>query len=294
MTEQGSLFLGDARSSSARVDPSESQDSLGQYMTPLWIAEAIIERYFADLRAGDHVLEPSCGVGRFLDAFAAVRPDLRVAGVEIDPALASTARERHGARVLTGDFLGCDLRPLKIRPVAVVGNPPFTASVIDAFLERSHRILPQGGRVGFILPAYYFQIASKPDALSRRWSMLSEHIPRNVFPGLSLPLCFTVFSKDRRRTMIGFAFYGLAAAVDRFGARYRDMMVSGGTPGVSIWRSVVEQALRDLGGEADLSVLYARIEGQRPSPNPHWRAKVRQVVQLIATRTGKSTWRVNA
>lgn len=286
------LELGDVESRSARRVSSQSEETFGQYMTPLWVAEALVEKYFSDLGPRDRVLEPSCGVGRFLDALAVVHPNVRRAGVEIDPALAETARAR-GHSVLTGDFTSADLSPLRLRPTAIVGNPPFTASVIDQFLARAHGILPAGGRVGFVLPAYYFQTSLKVDGLSRRWSLQSDQIPRDVFPGLSLPLCFTVFSKDRKRTLVGFALYGTAAAVSRWAKRYQSVAVEGGAPGVPVWRSVVETALRDLGGESDLPTLYAALEGQRPTPNPHWKAKVRQIVQERCIRTGPARYALN-
>lgn len=43
------------------------------------------------------------------------------------------------------------------------------------------------------------------------------------------------------------------------------------------WRDAVDMALQTCGGRATLSQLYACIEGNRPSDNPWWREKVRQV-----------------
>jgi type I restriction-modification system DNA methylase subunit len=63
-----------------------AQRSMGQYMTPDWAAEALVDRYFSDLGESDLVLEPSCGRGAFLRALPA---HVQALGVEIDPNLAA-------------------------------------------------------------------------------------------------------------------------------------------------------------------------------------------------------------
>lgn len=119
-----------------------TQKLLNQYFTPRWAAEAIVERHFADLRPGAAVVEPSCGDGRFLMAL----PDhIDAVGVEIDPVQAAIARERSGRTVITGDFLKVDL-PNDIE--AIVGNPPFVANTVAAFLDRSHALLRDGAAAG--------------------------------------------------------------------------------------------------------------------------------------------------
>ena len=56
------------------------------------------------------------------------------------------------------------------------------------------------------------------------------------------------------------------------------------------WRAVVLDALRECGGEASLAELYRAIEGRRPTANPHWRPKIRQVVHHYAVRTGEGRY----
>lgn len=49
------------------------------------------------------------------------------------------------------------------------------------------------------------------------------------------------------------------------------------------WKAVVRNALAQLGGAADLRSLYAKVAEHAPehvAANPHWQAKVRQVLQL--------------
>jgi site-specific DNA-methyltransferase (adenine-specific) len=254
-------------------------------MTPDWAAEALVERYFADLGSGDPVVEPSCGRGAFLRALPRHVPAL---GVEIDPDLAKQARRSSGRPVVVGDFRIVDL---PISPVAVVGNPPFRKALVDEFLERAWSLLPDEGRVGFILPAFVLQTASTIEALSDRWSIRQDMLPRNLFERLSHPLCFALFTKGRARSMVGFALYHELAAVNRLQARYRALLQEGEG---SAWAAVTRAALEALGGTASLRDLYREIEGHQPTPNPFWQAKVRQTLQRIAVRVGDARWAIPA
>lgn len=49
-------------------------------------------------------------------------------------------------------------------------------------------------------------------------------------------------------------------------------------------------ALEALGGRATLTLLYAEIEGHRPTTNPRWKPKVRSKVQRLAVRVGAGEW----
>lgn len=259
------------------------QKTLGQYMTPDWAAEALVERYFPDLGDADFVLEPSCGRGAFLRALPAHVPAL---GVEIDPELAEAARRSSGRRVIVGDFRMVDIRD---QPTAVIGNPPFTVRTIAEFLERAWHLLPDDGRAGFILPAFTFQTANTAMALAERWAIRQDMLPRDLFHGLSHPLCFALLTKGRARGLFGFALYHEQQAVARLQARYRALLQGGEG---SSWTAITRAALEALGGEADLARLYREIEGHRPTPNRFWQAKVRQVVQSIAERVGPGVWRL--
>lgn len=258
---------------------------LGQYMTPDWAALELIDRYFGDLTGADQVVEPSCGRGAFLRAIPDYVPTV---GVEIDHALAEEARRRSGRRVVVGDFRMVDL---PLTPTAIIGNPPFRKRTVDEFLERAWNLLPDDGRVGFILPAFVFQTASTIEQLAERWTVRQDMLPRNLFEGLSHPLCFALLTKGRERGLFGFALYHELAAVNRLQARYRALLAEGEG---SVWAAVVRAALEALGGRADLQRLYREIEGHRPTSNAFWQAKVRQVLQRIAVRVGDGVWQLPA
>lgn len=277
----GSLPMSDlfgpdvARTDDARSEAGSHRRRLGQYLTPAWAAEALVERHFADLGARDVVLEPSCGDGRFLEAIPGSIPAY---GVEIDPVLAARARSRTGREVLVGDFRTV---PLDLYPTAIIGNPPFDLDVIDGFLSRAYQLLPPNGRVGFILPAYAFQTAARVAGYAESWSLFQEMIPRNIFPDLSKPLVFAVFSKDRRRTLVGFALYREAADVQQLPEEVRAILAGERGP---IWCTLVAHAMRRLGGRATLEELYRAIEGTRPTGTRFWREKVRQTLQRYRDR----------
>lgn len=255
--------------------------SLGQYMTPDWAAEALVERYFGDLPAGARVVEPSCGRGAFLRALPA---HLEVVGVEVDPDLAIEARRRSGRPVLVGDFRMVDL---PFVPQALVGNPPFTTRTVLDFLDRAWNLMEDDGRVGFILPAYCLQTAGTVIGLAERWRMQQEFLPRDLFPRLSHPLCFAVLTKGAERGMVGFALYHELAAVKRLQERYQQLLQEGEG---SAWAAVTRAALEALGGRADLQRIYREVEGHRPTTNTWWQAKVRQQLQRIARRVDAGVW----
>ncbi|MEX3555076.1 MAG: class I SAM-dependent methyltransferase [Burkholderia gladioli] len=252
---------------------TNSQDrvrELGQYPTRVWVAEAIVEQFFPDLSAEDCVIEPACGPGAFLGA---IPPHVPAIGVELDAAIAEVARKEAGRHVIVGDFRSV---PLDCVPTVILGNPPFKLDVIDGFLNRAHAMLPEGGRVGFILPAYAFQTAARVAAYADQWSLEQQFLPRNIYDGLSLPLVFARFLKDRRRTLVGFALYREVADIQKLRAPYREALAAGHGP---VWARVVERALAQLGGEADLAQIYAEIEGKRPTRTQYWREQVRKVVR---------------
>lgn len=256
---------------------AEKAARLGQYFTPVWVAQALIEEFFPDLDGRDLVLEPSAGPGQFLQAIPAHVPAV---GVEIDPEMARQARARTGRTVITGDFRTVKL---DLKPTAIIGNPPFDLDIVDSILEKAHRMLPDGGRVGFILPCYAWQTPSRTVRYSEMWSLKPTMLPRTIFPGLSKPLMFALFSKDRQRSMIGMALYREALDVERMPKAYADTLRKGEG---SVWARVVSDAVSALGGEAELQHIYAEIAPRRPTATEFWRQQIRKVARQTLVQTG--------
>ncbi len=266
----------------AAVSPSDPRRrAAGQYMTPDWAAEALVERYFGDLTGADYVVEPSCGEGAFLRAL----PDhVSGCGVELDPVLAARAAATSSCQVIVGDFLHI---ALPRTPSVILGNPPFQSALVGRFLERAWELLPQEGRVGFILPCAYFQTASTVARLSSRWGISQDMLPRNLFRRISMPICFAVFRRGGDRRLFGFALYPQAHSLGRLKRRYRELLRQGER---STWAAICRAALERVGGSASLAEIYAEIDGEQPTSNPFWHAKIRQTLQRMAVNVGRGRW----
>lgn len=262
--------------------PRAGNADLDQWFTPAWAAEALIARHFPGLDSGDLVLEPSCGAGAFLGAIPASVPAI---GIEIDPGFAAAARAATGRRVIEGDFRTVDL---DFQPSAIIGNPPFALATIEGFLARAHGLLPEGGRMGLILPAYAFQTSGRLTRWAERWSIISEALPRDLFPGLSKPLAFLLFSKDAKRSLVGFALYREQAAIKDMPARAREILAR--AVGRSAWKTCLAEILATLGGEAELEEIYRHLAPKRPTANPFWKEQARKALQQSFRRTGRGRW----
>ena len=258
---------------------------LGQWMTPAWAAEAIVAHALPDLPAKAVVLEPSCGIGRFLNALP---QGIRALGVEIDPRLADIARGTSGAEVITGDFRTVEL-PVKTVD-AIIGNPPFQMDVLDGMLNRAKTLLEDGSSMTLILPAFSFQTTTRVLRWNRDWSISQDMLPRTIFPGIKLPLVLARFVRDPAPRLSGFLLYHETREIEEMPSVYRKAL----SEGRSGWKAVVEEALKHLGGEATISEVYAEIAPRRPTKTKHWREKVRQQLGAHFVRTNKATYRLAA
>lgn len=242
----------------------------GQYSTPPWAIEAVLRWRFPRPTRSDFWVEPACGEGAWLNALPRDTPAI---GVEIDPALAEVARATTGRTIITGDFRNVDLDGIEASHC--VGNPPFGNRIIRQFIARAFGILRDGGMIGFLMPAHTLGSARYVLELHRRFSIEQTMVPRYIYPRLSLPLTFVVLTKERTRTLVGFALYRELASVAEMPADYR-AIVNDPTRRAP-WRDVVADALTRLGGRASLEQLYAAIEPRRPAATRTWQDTVRRV-----------------
>jgi len=168
--------------------------------------------------------------------------------------------------------------------IAILGNPPFTAPVLDGFMRRAHELLPEGGMTAFILPVYVFQTAARVIELGRDWTIRYQLIPRNAFHSrMREPLVFSLFTKERRPVLIGFALYQETVDIQSLDRRFQQILRHGRAYR-SAWRALLEAALEALGGEAGLQEIYALVSKRRPTRNPFWKEKIRQVAQQHCRR----------
>jgi site-specific DNA-methyltransferase (adenine-specific) len=252
-------------------DETHDARDLNQFFTPPFVATQIIHRYFSYLNDHDVVLEPACGTGAFLQAIEAFNEHIRAIGVEIDPTVAAIARENTSKEIITGDFLAI---PIDFTPTCAVGNLPWDAAVVDAFLERLYEILPDNGRCGFLLPAHYFSLPKRVLRLQDHWSFRADHVPRYIYPDLSYPMTFAYFIKDFQRRLIGFELYADLAALASLQPEFKHIAMTSRRP----WaREMAQRALESLGGMASLDRIYAHVERAGvPTQNPFWRDRLRE------------------
>ena len=265
--------------------PPPGQAALSQWFTPTWAAEELVQRSFPDLGPTDFVADWCCGRGAFLGA---IPDDVHAVGVEVDPALAAEARAATGRQVLTGDALAV---ALPRAPTVIVGNPPFDSSLVAQLLDRAAGIMPEGGRIGWILPGYVFQARGPVLRFARWWSVRVDFLPRSLFPGIKMPILWARLVRERVTTLHGFLLHAEDAAVAAMPAVYRDILQRAPR---SAWVRCVTEAMRRRGGRATLDELYQEVGGKRPSDTPWWREKVRQVAQRLFVRVGPATYSVAA
>lgn len=256
-----------------------------QWFTPPWASDRLIEMFFPNLSPNDVVLEPSCGDGSFLQA---IPKEVPAFGVEIDPFVAINARENTGRLVIDGDF-----RTVKIpeKPTVIVGNPPFKADLLNEFLQRSHKLLNEGQKVGFLLSVHLLQTPSAVIRWNENWSMSQNLVPRTLFPKAIRPLSFVIFTKDKRRQLLGgFSLYHEAHDVQGMPPKIKAILKR--VEEQPTWKRVVVSTLTELGGKATVKEIYAAVEPKRLSGNPWWREKVRQTLQRYCKNLEKGVWAV--
>lgn len=264
-----------------------SQAALGQWFTPGWVPQLIYKRFYPNLSHRDVIVDPSCGDARWLMALPPAIPAL---GVEIDAAVAAIARQNTTHPIICADFIGCDL---PVRPTLFIGNPPFRSKTIDSFLDWCYELLDYGGRVGFILPAYYLQTASTVAGLAKKWSLSQHMIPRNLFFHLETPINFVQLDKDGRARLFGFFLYHERASLDDLKKEYRARFY-GNKSRANVWLETAYAAVKQCGkGEryrVTLPDVYACIEKERPTENPWWRDKLRQIFREHFVRVKRGVY----
>ncbi len=106
-------------------------NEFGDFQTPLALARQVMGR-LGGARPWSRVLEPTCGLGNFLQAAKEALPEAEVIGIETQPGHA--ARARSVAQVLERNVFDLDLaRDLPWKSAAgssllIVGNPPWVTN----------------------------------------------------------------------------------------------------------------------------------------------------------------------
>lgn len=261
----------------------KGNESLDQFFTPLWAAEKIIRHYYRDLTAKDVVCDPGCGDGRFL---MSLPKNIAAYGFEIDAQMAEKARENSGRNV----YVGCMTSlPFPQTPTLCIGNPPYDMGIVNSFLDRAFEEMDYGGRVGFLLPVYFFQTADTVKEYMRKWSLAYDLIPRNMFENMSKPCMFARFQKEKIAHSVGFFLYDETSDMLSLSRKYRFLFL-GNASSTHLWGEVIDKALVALGGAATTQQIYAEIEGKRPTSTTHWKAQIRKVLREFYPRVAPATY----
>lgn len=263
----------------------KTRKQFGQFDTAAWATEILFDAHFSHLTEKDLLWEPTCGYGH---ALAAVPENIPAFGTELDQHRADHARKHTGRNVVTGDCLTVEL-PKGIS--AVFGNPPFIYKIFKGLMDRCSEILGIGNKAGFIVPAYFFQTSNTAlDLIGTRWSFNQEMLPRDLFHlngdqnKLQYPLVFATFTRDNCPRIFGMRLYKEVAEIRVLPEDIQQMIGSRINGARSVWRETLTQIITEAGGRASLQEIYRRIEGKRPTENPHWKEQVRKVVQKSFVR----------
>ena len=176
---------------------------VGQFFTPEPVVRAMFR--FARAKAGQRIIDPSCGDGAFLRGAPA---GVALHGCEIDETLrAVLAPEQSDGRIVMGDALTVLADQWGTFDLAI-GNPPFSAQTnlekrpevlrgYDLgdgrpqqclellFLELFLRLVRPGGHIAIVLPDG--PLSNRPFAYVRRWLLDRAQIeaiislPRGIF-----------------------------------------------------------------------------------------------------------------
>ena len=154
------------------MSEAPTRKDLGAYYTPAAVVRALVSWATRGELSGP-VLDPSCGDGRFLAGLD------DAIGVDVDPVAAGVAARHVDGEIVTADFFGWAPDTTR-RFAAAVGNPPFIryqrfsgrarkraleycaahgvklsglCSSWAPFVVGASRLLMQGGRLAFVVPA---------------------------------------------------------------------------------------------------------------------------------------------
>lgn len=259
-------------------DARSGNSDLDQWFTPFWAAEELVQDALAGLGRVS-VCEPSCGTGSFL---AAIPTDCPAFGIDIDPLVIPAAMANSGREVILGDFRTVDLSGRTIE--ALIGNPPFGMKTVEGFMDRAYEVLPEGGLIAMILPAFAFQTPRRVTRWMDMFSIDVSMIPRTLFPRISQALVWAKYQKTGDRRFHGLMLFAQQRDIELMRPHFREALERPGT-----WREAVRLALESLGGAASLAAIYDRIIPERQA-SKHWQPKVRQILQLYFTPIERGRW----
>lgn len=196
----------------------KKERGLYEYYTPIDLVEKMVGLAVKHGYKGGAVLEPSCGVGRFLHYF---NPKTKVVGIEMDQVSCLIAKANFPSfdiRYQTFNELFTDRKgnslPIKEKFDLVIGNPPYgnfsgkftrtekritkANNYVEYFISRGLDVLNNGGLLVYVIPSSYLDgkanivkenIAQKGDLID------AYRLPVGIFSQTSIQTDIVVYKK---------------------------------------------------------------------------------------------------
>lgn len=218
---------------------SEARNGLGQYLTPMPVADLIATVVAQDAEDAT-VLDPFCGVGLLLDRVGAVAPGAVLRGIEINEPIADLAKTmasitQHEFDIVRGDAFQLHLDGATAEADVVVANPPFGA--VASAVSRDDVRIPEALRALGSIPAELLGLEVCVDAL-KPTGVLAIVLPQSVLTNRS-------WAMYRRHLATRLALFATV--------------------------SLPEETFSPFRGVANSCVLFGRrMECAEPTTSPHW------------------------
>lgn len=194
------------------------EKGLYEYYTPIPIIEKMVGLAMRYGYTSGPVLEPSCGIGRFLHYFS---PKEEVVGIEIDETSYKIAKANFPTfKILNQSFnnLFVDRRgnPLDFKPYyqLIIGNPPYGAfkgrntnqekvatkanTYVDYFITRGLDLLKKGGLLVYVIPSAFIdgdKTEVKERIIGKAKLLDAYRLPKGVFEQTDIGTDIVVFQK---------------------------------------------------------------------------------------------------
>lgn len=191
---------------------------LYEYYTPVELINAMIGLAYQHGYQGGPVLEPSCGIGRFLHYFP---PQEKVTGIELDEISYLIARANfptYDIRHQSFNELFIDRRgkqqEFKAAYQLVIGNPPYgefagkgtraekrltrANTYVDYFITRGLDLLLPGGLLVYVIPSAFIDgsaTAVKEEILQKADLRDAYRLPKGIFAQTDIQTDIVVFQK---------------------------------------------------------------------------------------------------
>lgn len=191
---------------------------LYEYYTPIPIVEKMVGLAMKYGYTAGPVLEPSCGIGRFLHYFS---PKEEVVGIEIDKVSWTIAKANFpNFKILHQSFnqLFVDRRgnsmPFKPHYKLIIGNPPYgdfkgrytaqekrltkSNTYVDYFITRGLDLLLKGGLLIYIIPSAFLEgeETAVKSLIAQKAELLDAYrLPKGIFDQTDIGTDIVVFKK---------------------------------------------------------------------------------------------------